>query len=129
MLINARLAMERTSYIRWNCNGVRFILDQHTELYFYSAGSLKQHSTLHFDTITRFRAIQYLLFLLSFAYIVGKQHIPISLSLIWRDRGSICDQLNSLHHRCGILLSYIDKFSLLLEILIKIYIFKMHISN
>ena len=31
--------------IWWDDDEVRFVLDQHTQLDFYSAGSLKQHST------------------------------------------------------------------------------------
>ena len=34
----------RTSYIQWNDDGVRFVLDQHDELDCYSASSLKQPS-------------------------------------------------------------------------------------
>ena len=37
--------MARISYIRWNGNVFRFILDQHAWLYFYSTISLKQQST------------------------------------------------------------------------------------
>jgi hypothetical protein len=33
-----------TSYIQWNDDDVRFVLDQHTKLDFYSASSLKQQS-------------------------------------------------------------------------------------
>ena len=39
--------MARTSHIQWNDDDVRFVLDgldQHTELDFYSASSLKQQS-------------------------------------------------------------------------------------
>ena len=36
--------MARTSYIQWNDGDVCFVLDQHAELDFYSAGSLKQQS-------------------------------------------------------------------------------------
>ena len=35
--------MARTSYIQWN-DDVRFVLDQHAELDFHSASSLKQQS-------------------------------------------------------------------------------------
>jgi hypothetical protein len=34
--------MARTSYIQCNDGDVRFVLDQHAELDFYSASSLKQ---------------------------------------------------------------------------------------
>ena len=34
--------MARTIYIQWNDDVVRFGLDQHAELYFLSASSLKQ---------------------------------------------------------------------------------------
>jgi len=36
--------LARTSYIQWNDGDVRFVLDQHAELDFYSASSLKQQS-------------------------------------------------------------------------------------
>jgi len=36
--------MARTSYYQWDDDEVRFILDQHAELDFYSASSLKQQS-------------------------------------------------------------------------------------
>ena len=34
--------MARTSYIRWDEDDVRFVLDQHTKLDFYCASLLKQ---------------------------------------------------------------------------------------
>jgi hypothetical protein len=34
--------MARTSYIQWNDDDARFVLDQHAELDFYSANSFKQ---------------------------------------------------------------------------------------
>jgi hypothetical protein len=37
--------MARTSYMQWNDDDVRFVLDQHAELYFFSASLLKQQST------------------------------------------------------------------------------------
>ena len=39
--------MARTSYfskLQWDCDEVRFVLDQHAELDFYRANSLKQQS-------------------------------------------------------------------------------------
>ena len=36
--------MGRRSYIWWDDDDVYFVLDQHTQLDFYSASSLKQHS-------------------------------------------------------------------------------------
>ena len=36
--------MERSSYIPWGDNDVLFVLDQHAQLAFYSASSLKQQS-------------------------------------------------------------------------------------
>jgi len=50
LLFNANWAifqlyhMARTSYIQWNDDDVRFVLDQHAEFDFYSASSLKQQS-------------------------------------------------------------------------------------
>ena len=34
----------RTSYFQWNDGDVRFVLDQHAELDFFSASTLKQQS-------------------------------------------------------------------------------------
>jgi len=60
--------MARTGYFQWDDDEVRFVLDQHAELDFYSASSLKQQSaadmSLHSDTLFWFRANQSLLFLL-----------------------------------------------------------------
>ena len=36
--------MARTSYFQWDDDEVRFVLDQHAELDFYSASSLTQQS-------------------------------------------------------------------------------------
>jgi hypothetical protein len=36
--------MARTSYVRWDDNHVRFVLEQHAQLNFDSASSLKQTS-------------------------------------------------------------------------------------
>ena len=36
--------MMRTSYFQWDDDEVRFVLDQHAELDFYSASLLKQQS-------------------------------------------------------------------------------------
>jgi hypothetical protein len=36
--------MARTSYIQWNDDDICFVLDQHADLDFYSAISLKQQS-------------------------------------------------------------------------------------
>jgi hypothetical protein len=58
---------------------IRFVLDQHAEL--YSASSLKQQSTdkrsLHSDTLFWFRANKSLIFLLNAACLAEKQHISI----------------------------------------------------
>ena len=62
---------------------MRFVLDQHAELDFYSANSLKQqsadghHVSLHSDTLFKFRANQSFLFLLNAACLAGKPQIPI----------------------------------------------------
>jgi hypothetical protein len=36
--------MARTSYFQWDDDEVHFVLDQHTELDFFSASTLKQQS-------------------------------------------------------------------------------------
>ena len=56
---------------QWDDDEVRFVLDQHSELDFYSASSLNQQSA---GTIFWFRA---LLFLLNAAFLEEKQQIPI----------------------------------------------------
>jgi hypothetical protein len=52
--------MGRTRYIWWDDNDVCFVLDQHSELDFNSASSLKQESAVnmsfHSDTLFFFRA-------------------------------------------------------------------------
>jgi hypothetical protein len=80
---------------QWDDDEVRFVLDKHAELDFYSDGSLKQQSagthvapqvdmSLHLDTLFWFRADQSLLFLLNAACLVEKQQIPISVfALTW----------------------------------------------
>jgi hypothetical protein len=45
--------MTRTSYIRWNDNDIRFVLDRHASLDFYSASSPKQHSVGRHITLLR----------------------------------------------------------------------------
>ena len=71
---------------------VRFVLDQHTLLDFYSARSLSQQSAdrhvAHLYTLSRFRANQSLLFLLNAACLAEKQQIPILQFLVGPDRGS-----------------------------------------
>jgi hypothetical protein len=39
-------SMARTRYIQWDDNDVRFVLEQHAQLDFYSASSLKQQSAV-----------------------------------------------------------------------------------
>ena len=62
--------------IQWDDDEVCFVLDQHTELDFYSASSLKQQS-LHLNTLFWFQANQSLLFLLNAVCLAEKQQIPI----------------------------------------------------
>ena len=51
---------------------VRFVLDQHAELDFYSANW--NNMSPHSDTLSWFRANQSLLFLLNAAWLAEKQH-------------------------------------------------------
>ena len=64
---------------QWDDDEIRFVLDQHAEL--YSASSLKKQSadkrSLHSDTLFWFRANKSLIFLLNAAYLAEKQHISI----------------------------------------------------
>ena len=68
-------------FFQLNDDDVLFVLDQHAELAFYSASSLKQQSgerkSLYSDTLFWFRANQSLPFLLNAACLVEKQQIPI----------------------------------------------------
>ena len=84
--------MARTSYIQWNDDDVRFVLDQHAELDFYSASSLNQQSaSRHVAPIGHifwFRVNQSVFFLLNVACLAEKQQIHILYSLVWPDRDS-----------------------------------------
>ena len=68
---------------------VCFVLDQHAELDFFSASSLKQqsvdrrHMMLHSDTLSWLRAKHSL-----HACLLEKQQIEILQSLVWSDVGS-----------------------------------------
>ena len=82
----------RTSYIRWDENDSRFLIDQYAELYLHSGSSLHNRPrvdmSIHSDTLSWFRANQLMLFLLNDVCLGKKQHIPIIYSLVWHDRGS-----------------------------------------
>jgi len=60
---------------------VRFVLDQHAELDFYIASSLKYSPRLdmwlHSDTLFWLQANHYVLFLRNAAWLPEKQQIPI----------------------------------------------------
>jgi hypothetical protein len=64
---------------QWDDDEIRFVLDQHAEL--YSASTLKQQSadkrSLHSNTLFWFRANKSLIFLLNAACLAEKQHISI----------------------------------------------------
>jgi hypothetical protein len=81
MYVPIETAQEQVNF-QWDDDEVRFLLDQHAELDFYSNSSLKQQSgvdmSLHSDTLFLFRAEQSLLFLLNAAGLTEKQQIPIS---------------------------------------------------
>ena len=66
---------------QWDDDEVCFVLDQHAELDFYSASSLKQQSAvdmlLHSNTLFWFWANQSLLLLLNAARLAEKEQIPI----------------------------------------------------
>ena len=80
LLFNAKLCyssaiswLEQFNF-QWNDVEVHFVLDQHAELDFYSANSLKQQSA---DTLSRFRANKSLLFPLNAACLAEKHQLPI----------------------------------------------------
>jgi hypothetical protein len=63
---------------QWHDDEIHFVLDQHAELNFHSASSLKRQlagldMSLHSDTLFWFRANQSLLFLLSVACLAEKK--------------------------------------------------------
>jgi hypothetical protein len=75
--------MARTSYFEWYDDEIRFPLDQHTELDFYSASRLKQQSAGRYvipnpDTLIWFKANQCLSLLLNGVCFAEKQQIPIT---------------------------------------------------
>ena len=64
---------------QWHDDEVCFVLDQHAELDFYSASSLKQQSAgRHVAPLGHINAV----------YLAEKQQIPILKSLGWPDRDS-----------------------------------------
>jgi hypothetical protein len=77
---------------QWDDDEVRFVLDKHAEVDFYSASSLKQQSwvdmLLHSDTLFWFRANQYLLFLLNAACLArsNNKHINFIVFGLTRPR-------------------------------------------
>jgi hypothetical protein len=83
LLFNAKSAIFQLYYgeeqvnLQWDDDEVRFVLDQHAELDFYSAidywnNSPRIDMSLHSDTLFWFRANQSLLFLLSVACLAEK---------------------------------------------------------
>jgi len=68
--------------VQWDDDEDLFVLDQHAELDFYSASSLKQHSAdghvASLGNIILIPSHQSLLFLLNAACLTEKQHMPIS---------------------------------------------------
>ena len=71
--------MAWTSYFQWNDDDVRFVLDQHAELDYYSANSLKQQSSgRHVAPLGHIILIPSQLLLLNHASLARKQYIPIA---------------------------------------------------
>ena len=87
MLLNANSAIyqlyhgDKQVNFQWDDDEVHFVLDQHAELDFYSASSLKNSPrvdmSFHSDTLFWFRSNQSLLLLLNAACLAEKQQIPI----------------------------------------------------
>ena len=90
---------------QWDDDEVRFVLDQHAELDFYSSSSLKQQSagdmSLHSDTLFWFRANQSLLFLLNAACLAEKQQAPILYSLSFDPTGARTHNRGEQPHHCA----------------------------
>ena len=80
------------SYIQWNYDDIRFVIDQHTWIkgifITHWNSSHLVYMSLHLDTLSWFRANLSLLLLLKAACLVEKQLIPIWSSLVWPDRNS-----------------------------------------
>ena len=87
-----------------------FVLDQHTELDFYSASSLKQQSAdrpvapLGYIILMPSQPV----FSLNAGCLDEKQHIPILWSLVWPDQGSnprstaLEASTLTIRHQCGL---------------------------
>jgi hypothetical protein len=77
----ASISWREQNNFQWDDDEVCFVLNQHAELDFHSASSLKQQSridmSLHSDTLFWFRANQSLLLLLNAVWLAEKQKIPI----------------------------------------------------
>ena len=76
---------------RWDNDEVRFVLDQHDLLDFYSAhwnNSPQIDTSPHSVTLSWFRANRSLLFLLNAVCLAEMQQIPILLYLVWPEWGS-----------------------------------------
>jgi hypothetical protein len=84
--------MEKTSYIRWDDNVVRIVLEQHALLDFTSASSpTQQYSGSPVDSLRHISLIPShytLYFLVNVVCLEESQHIPILCSLVWIDWSS-----------------------------------------
>ena len=74
--------MARASYLEWNDDEIRFALDQHTGLDFYSASWLKQesagrHVIPNSDTLIWFQSNHSAFLLLNGVCFAEKQQMPI----------------------------------------------------
>jgi hypothetical protein len=78
-MISERFFQLYQAYFQWDDDEFRFVLDQHAEVYFYSASSLNNSLRIemssHSDTLTWLWANQSLLFLIG--SLTEEQHIPI----------------------------------------------------
>ena len=112
LLLNANAVICQLNF-QWVDDEVRFVLDLHAELDFYSASSLKQQSidmSLHSDTLFWHRANQSLPFLLNAACLVGKQQIPffcLWFDPIYHIRGEHTD-----HYATDAVFEPVDIFSI-----------------
>jgi hypothetical protein len=92
---SAMSCIERTIYSTWDDYDIRFVLDQHTELDFYYASSLKQQPTDRHVAPLRSNIL------------VEKQQILILWSLVWPNQDSntrsttLESNMQQLHHRCS----------------------------
>lgn len=93
--------MARESYIWWDDEDVHFILDQHTELEFYSETTVLWVDMLLRSDTFRFGANQSLFLLLNAVCLAEKQKIPIIIFGLTPRSNTRDEHAKPKHHRCS----------------------------